>query len=125
MRPTLFLCLVVVASLAAACRGPQPEPAVSQQQQQQTASTSELQKIQAMTARFAPVDIAADVSALPANERQALAKLVDAARVFDSLFLRQVWEGNETMLLDLTRDTSPLGRSEERRVGKECRSRWW
>jgi hypothetical protein len=78
-------------------------------QQQQTPSDSELQKIQAMVARFAPVDIAADVSGLPANERQALAKLVEAARVFDSLFLRQVWEGNETMLLDLTRDTSPLG----------------
>jgi hypothetical protein len=107
MRATLPWCLVL-AALAAACGGTTPEPAVSQQQQQ-TASDSELQKIQAMTARFAPVEIAADVSALPENERQALAKLVEAARVFDSLFLRQVWEGNETMLIDLTRDTSPLG----------------
>jgi hypothetical protein len=99
--------VIVIALLAAACGGgTQPEPAVSQQQQQ---TPTELQKIQTMTARFAPVDIAADVSALPANERQALARLVEAARVFDSLFLRQVWEGNETMLLDLTRDTSPLG----------------
>ena len=39
-------------------------------------------------------------SALPPNERQALAKLVEAAKVFDALFLRQVWAGNETMLLD-------------------------
>ena len=54
-----------------------------------------------MTARFAPVDLTADVAALPGNERQALAKLVEAAKVFDALFLRQVWEGNETMLLDL------------------------
>ena len=51
------------------------------------------------------------MSALPANERQALAKLVEAAKVFDALFLRQVWAGNETMLLDLVRDTSPLGRA--------------
>ena len=34
----------------------------------------------AMTARFAPVDLTADVSTLPANERQALAKLVEAAQ---------------------------------------------
>ena len=32
--------------------------------------------LEAMTARFAPTDIAADVTGLPANERQALGKLV-------------------------------------------------
>jgi len=63
-----------------------------------------------MTARFAPVDLSADVSKLPANERQALATLVEAAKVMDTLFLRQVWAGNETMLLTLLQDTSPLGR---------------
>jgi hypothetical protein len=64
-----------------------------------------------MTARFAPVDLTADISALPANERQALAKLVEAAKIFDALFLRQVWDGNETLLLDLVRDSSALGRA--------------
>jgi len=62
-----------------------------------------------MAARFAPVDLTADVEALPENERRALAKLVEASKVFDALFLRQVWEGNATMLLDLSRDNSPLG----------------
>jgi hypothetical protein len=57
-----------------------------------------------MIARFAPADIGADVSALPDNERQALAKLVDAARVMDALFLRQVWSGNETLLERLARE---------------------
>ena len=70
-----------------------------------------VQQLQSMTARFAPVDLTADVSALPANERQALAKLVDAAKVFDALFLRQVWAGNETMLLSLLRDRSELGQA--------------
>jgi hypothetical protein len=64
-----------------------------------------------MTARFAPVDLSADISALPPNERQALAKLVEAAKVFDALFLRQVWAGNETMMLDLVKDTSDVGRA--------------
>jgi hypothetical protein len=64
-----------------------------------------------MAARFAPVDLVVDLTPLPENERQALAKLVQAAKVFDALFLRQVWEGNASMLLDLARDDSPLGRA--------------
>jgi hypothetical protein len=38
-------------------------------------------------------------------------KIIEAAKVFDALFLRQVWSGNETMLLDLVQDASPVGRS--------------
>ena len=71
----------------------------------------DLKELNAMTARFAPVDLSADVSSLPDNERRALVRLVDAARVMDTLFLRQVWSGNETMLLDLLRDSSDLGRA--------------
>jgi hypothetical protein len=67
--------------------------------------------LQAMTARFAPVDIGADISTLPAGERRALAKLVQAGRVMDGLFLRQIWGGNEAVLLDLLADGSPLGRA--------------
>ena len=70
-----------------------------------------VQQLQAMTARFAPVDLTADVSALPANERRALGKLVEASKVFDALYLRQVWAGNETMLLSLLGDSSDLGRA--------------
>ena len=71
----------------------------------------ELTRLQQMEARFAPVDLSADLSSLPPNERQALAALVDAARVIDALFLRQVWSGNETMLLDLLGNESALGRA--------------
>jgi hypothetical protein len=63
-----------------------------------------------MTARFAPSDIGADISRLPANERQALVKLVEAARLFDGLFLEQVWAGNTSLLSELAADTTPLGR---------------
>jgi hypothetical protein len=73
------------------------------------ASDSETKKLESMAARFAPVDLTADISKLPDNERKALAKLVEAAKVFDALFLRQVWNGNESLLLDLMRDGSPLG----------------
>jgi hypothetical protein len=68
-------------------------------------------RLRAMTARFAPVDIGADVSALPESELRALVKLIDAARVFDGLYLRQVWAGNEALLLDLLADRSGLGQA--------------
>jgi Peptidase family M49 len=67
--------------------------------------------LQEMTARFAPVDIGADISALPDGERRALAKLVQAGRIMDALFLRQVWGGNEGVLVDLLADASPIGRA--------------
>ncbi len=72
---------------------------------------SQTARLQKMTARFAPTTIRADVSHLSPADRRVLAKLVEASKVIDALFLRQVWSGNEAMLLDLARDTTPEGRS--------------
>jgi hypothetical protein len=76
-----------------------------------TAAAPTLERLQTMTARFAPVTLGADLSALPAGERQAAEKLVEAARVMDALFLRQVWGGNDALMMSLARDASPLGRA--------------
>jgi len=95
---------VVAAFAVAACRAQAPSQPAAQPQ-----TDPMLQQLRTMTARFAPVDLAADISTLPATERQALAKLIEAANVFDALFLRQVWAGNETMLLTLAGDRSELG----------------
>ena len=109
MRIVTAICLIFAAAATTACRSQQDEqPAV---QTATTAADSEATRLEGMARRFAPVDITADVSALPPNERQALAKLVEAAKVFDALFLRQVSAGNETMLLDLVRDSSDAGRA--------------
>jgi len=72
---------------------------------------SELKALEAKTARFAPVEIAADLAALPDGERRVLEKLVRAARVTDALFLQQSWAGSQAMLLDLLADPSPVGRA--------------
>jgi hypothetical protein len=61
-------------------------------------------ELRTMTARFAPADIGADLTSLPDSERQALARLVEAARLMDSLFLRQVWAGNDALLQQLGHD---------------------
>jgi hypothetical protein len=67
--------------------------------------------VERMASRFALTDITADIASLPESERAALAKLIEAAKMMDAIFLRQVWAGNEAMLLSLLRDESPLGRA--------------
>ena len=64
-----------------------------------------------MSPLFAPVEIGADLSALPDSERQALVHIVDAARVMDGIFLEQVWAGNPSMLLSLMNHASPSGQA--------------
>ncbi|MEO7701729.1 MAG: hypothetical protein ABIZ04_21090 [Opitutus sp.] len=68
-------------------------------------------QLKALTARFVPVEIKADVSKLPANELLALRKIIDAAKIFDAVFLRQVAPLNPSYLAELVRDASPLGRA--------------
>ena len=60
---------------------------------------------------FEPVDLVVDLSALPANEQHALGKMVEAAKLMDTLFLRQAWAGNEPLLLALVADTTPAGKA--------------
>ncbi len=90
------LIAIAGAALAAA--------AVATAQQSRLPDAAQLRE---MAARFAPTEITADVSTLSDRDRQVLAKLIEASQVIDALFLRQVWAGNEAMLLDLVRDGSP------------------
>jgi hypothetical protein len=92
--------LLVVAAIASAT--------VITAQESRMPATAELQR---MAARFVPTDITADVSRLSPNDRRVLAKLVEASKVIDALFLRQVWSGNDAMLLDLVADQTPEGRA--------------
>jgi len=71
----------------------------------------EVVRLEQMTARFAPVDIRVDIAGLPEGERRALASLIQAARMTDALFMRQLWAGNKAMMLRLLEDDSPLGRA--------------
>jgi hypothetical protein len=78
---------------------------------QDAASLPSPAELQSMIARFAPAEIRADVPSLPSNERRALEKLIEAARVMDSLFLRQVWSGNDALLQRLARESIGRERS--------------
>ena len=61
-------------------------------------------------ARFAPTTLTADTSKLTPKDRQALDKIIAAAKLLDPLFLRQVWGGNEALEKKLKADNSPVGR---------------
>jgi hypothetical protein len=67
--------------------------------------------LEAKIRRFAPTEISADVSHLSPTDRQALDKIIEAARLFDPLFRRQVWSGNDVLLRKLEADTSPAGQA--------------
>jgi hypothetical protein len=98
----------LIATLAA-CRAIAPsEPPPASPGPPVDKAVSDLQK---KSARFAPTDLSADITALPANEREALAHMVRAAQVMDALFLEQAWAGNEAMLQSLVRDETPLGKA--------------
>src|SRR4051794_25219606 len=75
------------------------------------APDAEFDRLRALNARFAPVDLVVNLDSLPPKEKEALGKLVEASRTIDSLFQRQVWAGNEDMLRRLAQDDSAAGRT--------------
>jgi len=72
---------------------------------------SEASRLQGMAARFAPTDIRVDLAKVSASDKKVLAKLVEASKIMDAIFLRQVWVGNDAMLIELSRDQTLEGRA--------------
>src|SRR5215211_5006957 len=61
-------------------------------------------------ARFAPTTLTAETSKLTPKDRQALDKIIAAAKLLDPLFLRQVWTGNDALEKKLQADKTAAGR---------------
>ncbi|WP_026354104.1 dipeptidyl-peptidase 3 family protein [Massilia niastensis] len=96
----LVLCAAIGAAFAADAPPSAATPATTEQ-------------LLSMTKRFAPVDLNADVSKLSRGDRVAIGKLIEAARIVDTLQLRQRWSHNEALLAALRKDTTPLGRARQ------------
>jgi hypothetical protein len=60
--------------------------------------------------RFSPTVLTANTARLSPGDRQALNKIIEAAKLLDPLFLRQVWSGNEALHEKLKADRSQVGR---------------
>jgi len=74
-------------------------------------SLPDAQALNKMAARFAPAPLEVDLSGLSAGDKKALAKLIEAARVLNDLFMEQLWSGNPALYHKLEQDHSPLGRA--------------
>jgi hypothetical protein len=107
MRQRLMMTTVLSTLLAACGGGPSAPPAPGTGTPADPARAA----LERQANRFAPVELGADLSGLPAVEREALVPLIRAAQVMEGLFLRQVWAGSEAMLFDLLRDASPAGQA--------------
>ena len=78
-----ILCLVLPLNMAVLVGG--------QRAQRLGAGNSLTAKIR----RFAPTTLTANTATLSPGDRKALAKIIEAAKLLDPLFLRQVWSGND------------------------------
>lgn len=101
------LSALVFAGLSSCAPAPAPPPTPAAS----APGSSVDPQIEAKLRQFAPTELTADVSGLPDNERQALAKMVEAAQLFDGLFLEQVWADNSAMLARLAADHTPQGQA--------------
>ena len=97
-----LLAPLVLLAAAGLAHGADQAPAVA------PASVAELN---AMAKRFAPVDLSADTSKLSSGDRVAIARLIQAAKIIDTLQLRQRWSGNEALWAALQKDSTPLGKA--------------
>ena len=79
--------------------------------QEMATKVPDLAQLQKMTARFAPTELKVDISGLSEGDRKALAKLIEAARLIDPIFMQQYWSGDLALYARLQKDTSPLGKA--------------
>jgi hypothetical protein len=75
------------------------------------AAIPDLAELNRMIARFAPAPVTADTSKLQPGDKQALAKLIEAAGVIDEIFREQLWNGDAALKDRLSKDASPLGKA--------------
>jgi Peptidase family M49 len=71
----------------------------------------DLAQLNCMISRFARTELKVDISGLSAGDRQALVKLIEASRVYNDIFLRQLWSGNPALWTKLQQDGTPLGKA--------------
>lgn len=111
MRGAIIVVVIAAIGLIAALQIRQRQVPVHMPTQVTDAEKADAaaMNLEEKAARFAPVDLTADVSSLPDREKQALRKLIEASKIIDALFLRQVWAGNESLLIDLVQDHTRLG----------------
>jgi hypothetical protein len=78
---------------------------------QKSEALPDLAQLENMANRFAPTPLRVDTSRLSSGDRQALVKLIEAARILNDIFMQQMWDGNLALYSRLQRDATPLGKA--------------
>src|SRR5580658_2736078 len=78
---------------------------------QKSAALPDLGQLDLMASRFAPTPLRVDTSRLSSGDREALVKLIEAARVLNDIFMQQMWDGNLALYARLQKDATPLGKA--------------
>ncbi|HZR30915.1 MAG TPA: hypothetical protein VFA76_03550 [Terriglobales bacterium] len=99
----MLLLTAVTGLFCAACLAEVPKPAA--------AKVPGLAELNRMISRFAPTTIRVDTKSLSSGDRQALAKLIQAARIVNNIYMQQLWSGDLALYAKLQKDKSPLGRA--------------
>src|SRR5437870_8518350 len=68
-------------------------------------------QLERMIRRFAPTELRVDISALSSGDKQALIKLIEASRIYNDLYMQQLWSGNPALYARLRKDTTPPGKA--------------
>jgi peptidase M49-like protein len=90
----MMICLAGLAALACRAADNAATDNTAPQQEQQGEDLRIVPDVEKRLAQFAPVRFTADVSSLTDEDRQVLAKLVEAGKLMNEIFLRQAWTGN-------------------------------
>jgi hypothetical protein len=69
------------------------------------------EELNRMAARFAPAPLDVDLSGLSAGDKKALAKLIEAGRIVNHIFMQQFWSGDLALYQKLQLDKSALGKA--------------
>jgi Peptidase family M49 len=70
-----------------------------------------LPQLETMLSRFAPTPLRVDTSKLSPGDRDAVIKLIQAARILDDVFMQQYWSGDKALYAKLQKDSTPLGKA--------------
>ena len=84
---------------------------VTAEKKQTAAKLPDAAELNKMASRLAPAELRVEVSQLSAGDRKALAKLIEASRIVNDLFLEQLWSGNRALYSKLKKDHSELRRA--------------
>ncbi len=122
MKIAAWLLLALALSTVATAEGqtvkkatPKAAPAKAQAPAPVAAATpySTAPQVDALAARFTPTSLRSDLTGLSGGDREALARVIDAARIMNDLYLDQLWSGNRALHQRLLQDQTALGRARQ------------